>query len=226
LGYDQIFNQDWRVKAEVYYQYLFNIGVEKDNDKAFSMLNETSTWDLLGRNPLISTGTGTNYGLDLTLEKFFSNNYYFLLTGALFDAKYVDVKGNTYNGYFNSVYALTMLGGKDFKVGKAKRNIFSFNAKVILKGGNRYTPIDEVQSKKLKTEVRLWNQRFAEQVPAYWNIQYKINKPHLTHTFLIDIQNTLNHKNIQYQYFDTKTLSLQYGYQLGILPNVSYRVEF
>ena len=59
-----------------------------------------------------------------------------------------------------------------------------------------------------------------------WNVQYKINKARMTHTWLIDIQNTFNHKNVQNAYFDSKTLSLQYNYQLGILANFSYRVEF
>jgi hypothetical protein len=230
LGFDQTFGKDWRIKMETYYQHLFNIGVEKNGDRSFSMLNESNTLDLLGRNSLISTGTGNNYGLDLTLEKFFSDNYYVLLTSAIFDSKYQDEKGKTLNSYYNSRYSLTILGGKDFNVGKSKKHILSLNMKNILRGGNRFTPINEIESKKQKREVRYLNRRFETQAPAYWrvdwNVQYKINKARLTHTWLIDIQNTLNHKNVQNQYFDVKTLSLKYNYQLGFLPNVSYRVEF
>jgi hypothetical protein len=230
LGFDQTFGKDWRIKMETYYQKLFDIGVEKGGDRSFSMLNESNTFDLIGRNSLISTGKGTNYGIDLTLEKFFSNNYYFLLTSSVFDSKYTDEKGKTLNGYYNSRYSFTIIGGRDFNVGKTKRNIISVNFKNILRGGNRFTPINEIESKKQKKEIRFLDRRFESQAPAYWridwNVQYKINKARLTHTWLIDIQNTLNHKNVQNQYFDAKTLTLKYNYQLGILPNVSYRVEF
>lgn len=37
---------------------------------------------------LANKGTATNKGMELTLENFFDQHYYFLLTGSLYDAIY------------------------------------------------------------------------------------------------------------------------------------------
>ena len=44
--------------------------------------------------------------------------------------------------------------------------------------------------------------------------------------WLFELQNTFNRSNVAYQYFDTQSNTLKYAYQLGILPNMSYRLEF
>jgi hypothetical protein len=42
----------------------------------------------------------------------------------------------------------------------------------------------------------------------------------------LDVQNTLDNNNVLRPYFDFKSNSIKYEYQLGILPNVGYRIEF
>jgi CarboxypepD_reg-like domain len=230
LALDHRLNSTWRVKVETYYQHLYNIGVETDSNRSFSMANLSNTWQLLNSNPLVSNGFAKNVGVDLTLEKSFSNNYYFLVTGSVFDSKYKDINGKWFNTVYNSNYSLTVLGGGDYKFGKLKHKVLSFNGKFSIRGGNRYTPINIAESKRLKEQVLIENQRFEAQTEPYWrfdgSIWYQINRKNRTHTWTFELQNALNHLNIYYQYFDTQSFTLKNAYHIGILPNLNYKIEF
>jgi hypothetical protein len=230
LAFDHTLAANWRIKLETYYQYLYNIGVETDSNRSFSMANLSNTWQLLNSNPLISNGKATNMGADLTLEKSFSNNYYFLVTGSVFDSKYSDANDKWFNTVYNSNYSLTVLGGGDYKFGKLNHKVLSFNGKFTIRGGNRYTPINEVESKRLKQEVLILNQRFEAQTEPYWrfdgSIWYQINQKNRTHTWTFELQNALNHLNIYYQYFDNQSFTIKNAYHIGILPNLNYKIEF
>ena len=74
LGYDQRIGRNMRVKAEVYYQHLYNVPVFLAPDDYESVLNARGGYTT---DYLVNEGTGENYGIELTLEKFFSDNYYF-----------------------------------------------------------------------------------------------------------------------------------------------------
>ncbi len=230
LSYETLFGKDWRIKAETYYQYLYDIGVEKDGTRSLSMLNVASTKELFGAKPLVSTGTGQNLGLEVTLEKAFAHPYHLLLTGSWYDSQFRDESGQRFNTVYNGRYGLNAIGGYAFVWGAHKHKSLIFNGKGMIKGGNRYTPLDEAASKQLKKEVLQTQYFLAAQSPAYWRVDasatYQVNQAFRTHTYTIEIQNVMNHQNIYYQFYDTKTLSLQNTYHFGLLANLNYKVEF
>ena len=84
-GYDLLIFESTRLKAETYFQHLYNIPV-KQNLPAYSMLNfgEDSFSSLPVIDSLTSSGTGNNIGIELTLEKFLSKGWYLLFTSSLF----------------------------------------------------------------------------------------------------------------------------------------------
>ena len=57
------------------------------------MLNAGDFFGIPSVDSMVNEGTGYNYGLELTVEKFLSRNYYVLLTGSLFDSKYKGYDG-------------------------------------------------------------------------------------------------------------------------------------
>ncbi|MEL6276164.1 MAG: TonB-dependent receptor plug domain-containing protein, partial [Bacteroidota bacterium] len=75
LGADFAFAPNWRLKTEIYYQSLFDIPVD-DFSSSFSILNAGADFVFPERGNLINEGSGENYGLEITLERFFSNNWY------------------------------------------------------------------------------------------------------------------------------------------------------
>ena len=105
LGYDIQPLKDWRVKAEVYYQSLYNVPVNTFSS-SFSMLNTGASFKADLEDSLTNKGTGTNYGIELTVEKFFSKGYYALFTSSIYSSKYVASDGIERNTAFNGRYCL------------------------------------------------------------------------------------------------------------------------
>ena len=139
IGYDLQPFKDWRLKAEAYYQSLYNVPVNTFSS-SYSMLNTGASFQTDLEDNLTNTGTGKNYGVELTIEKFFSKGYYALFTPSIYDSKYTSSDGVERNTAFNGKYVFNLLAGKEWTV--SNRNKFSLDFKYTNAGGRAYTPID------------------------------------------------------------------------------------
>jgi len=92
LGYDHLLSKYFRIKAETYYQYLYDIPVKKSIPQ-YSILNEGTEFFLDRMDSLVNLGSGVNYGMELTVEKFMSRNYFFLITASIFESQYKGYDG-------------------------------------------------------------------------------------------------------------------------------------
>lgn len=227
LAYDIVFSDKLRLKAEAYYQYLFNIPIREDVSETFSMLNVKDVWDVIEEEYLVPEGTGTNIGLDLTLERFLNNGYYFLVTGSLYDSKYKTLSSEQYNTRFNGNYQISTLAGKEWKVGK---NIFSLNGKFVNSGGGRIIPVDLAASIAQDDEVLLEDQGYSMRTGNYYRldvgINYKINTKSATHTIMFDVQNVTNRENPAETFYNEETKALETEDLTGLFPFINYRIEF
>ncbi|MCB0628779.1 MAG: TonB-dependent receptor [Lewinella sp.] len=230
LSYDHRLGEQLRLKAELYYQHLFNVPVENDINSLGSLINATDVWDVIGVQKVVNKGLGRNYGIDLTLERFFAGQYYFLLTGSLYRSEYQPLNGQWYSTAFDGNYQMTALGGKEFKVGKKKVNILGFNAKLIYSGGRRTTPIDLEASIAAGHTVYVSDQPYGARNWPYKRLDvgmsYRINAAGMTHSLLLDVQNVTNQQNIYSQYFSPAAGQLRSVYQTSLLPVFAYRLEF
>src|SRR5690606_31306153 len=84
LGFDQSLGPVAHLKVETYYQYLYDVPVIPD--RSFSLLNFKQ--DFTFNAALENKGAGENYGVELTLERFLRDGYYYLLTGSLYRSRY------------------------------------------------------------------------------------------------------------------------------------------
>ena len=231
LGYNHRFNQDLRIKAELYYQHLYKVPVSDDpNDFFISLLNIDDTYDavnLLTGN-LINAGLGRNYGLEITLEKFLSNNYYFLSTISIYRSLFSNLNKEFFSSRFDSNFIGNFLLGKEFKVGK--NNIIGLNGRFTFAGGNRFSPIDLEASIERQAPVIDFENPNSEKVKNYtridFSIKYALNRPKVTHEFFLEVQNLLDHQNEQGQFFDRFNSRLQTIFQTGLIPNLNYRLSF
>lgn len=230
IGYDLVFNPFLRLKTEVYYQYLFDIPVENDTESIRSIVNALDIWDAIGIDDAVAKGTGRNIGIDITLEKFFNQQYYFLITGSLYDSKFSPLNGEVYNTRFNGNYQLNTLGGKEFSLGKGGKNKLGINGKFTLSGGNRYTPIDEEASILAGEQVTIKERAFELRSGVYYRFDlgasYKINTKKMTHTIMFDLQNVTNRRNIGGQYYDSGSNQVEYFYRAGFFPTFNYRITW
>ena len=226
LAFDQMFSSNWHIKAETYYQNLFDVPIGKANNNTLSMLNLAE-----GFIPEIfeNKGKGRNYGVELTVEKFLTDGFYMLLSSSLYNSEYKALDGKWYNTRYNGNISNSLLTGKEWTLSRKNRT-FGVNIKLTHMGGTRRTPIDLAASKRDDETVFDFTKTFSAQMPYYMRadmgVRLKRNYKHMTTTLSLDVQNVTNRKNVFNQYFDTVTKEVKYGYQAPLIPILAYKVEF
>jgi hypothetical protein len=231
-SYDRLLGNDLRLKFEIYYQYLYSIPVER-TPSSFSMVNTGAGFSRFFPGALVNTGVGKNYGAEVTLEKFFSKGYLFLVTGSLFEAKYQGSDKVWRDTDFNGNYIFNTLFSKEWFL--RNRNTISVGGKVTTAGGRRYGPIDQVRSQQERDVVYVDATRNSQQFRPYFRtdlrVSYKINRPSATHEIAVDLVNILGTKNILKLTYspndaDPTANPVRQEYQLGFLPLFYYRADF
>jgi hypothetical protein len=225
LTYDWSVSEHLHLKVEPYYQYLYDIPVEKGGQ--LSLINY---WDFLQILPaLVNDGKGKNYGIDVTLERYLNAGYYYLLTGTVFDSRYMGGDGVWRNTRLNREYIVNALGGKEWKMGQQKQNILSANLRFTLQGGERYIPVDEAASKAVKNIVYDNTRAYELQHPpgflCHFTVGYKINRNKLSHEFALQVMNLTGTKEYFYGYNYQKDQPQLYS-GTGTIPNLYYKIEF
>ena len=147
---------------------------------------------------LVNGGTGTNYGIELTFEKFLTKGYYWLLTASLYDSRYTGGDGVERNTIFNGNYVVNVLGGYELKLKrknpkvklpkeglserklmrwekqqalkKATQHSLKFDVKFTIAGGARYTPLDLDASAIAKRAIYDDSQAYSSQFEPYYRL--------------------------------------------------------
>ena len=228
-SYDRSLGTTSRLKAEAYYQYLYDLPVDAAGS-SFSLINGGSGFTRLFPEELTAGGNGRNYGVELTLERFFSQGYYFLVTGSLFDAKYRTLENVWRNTSFNGKYAFNGLVAKEWVFNN--KSSLNLGTKLTFVGGGWQGIVDEEAS--IAEQEVIWLDESVNTVrsQAYFRndvkLAYKINTKKLTHEFAIDVVNTLNTQNILKKTYspDHPEGPVVDEYQLGRLPLFYYRIDF
>ncbi len=229
VGFTTWLTDDLVFNSELYYQYLFKVPVCANIKNSFSALNLTETSDITEK--LVNKGLGKNYGVDLSLEKYLNKNYYFLLAGSLYSSRYKGSDGIERDTRYNGKYLLKITTGKEFvSIRKSQKNIMSINLSATRTGGMRYSPIDINGSELAGTTIYLEEEAFSRKLKDFFRMDIRFmwrrNKQGYTRIFAIDIRNITNYRNVAYYYFDTQQKKVVMENQLGIIPFLSYRVEF
>lgn len=226
LSYDLNIGNNYHVKIEPYLQQLYNVPIISDS--TFSFINLQNDWFITDK--LSNRGKGINYGIDITFEKYMSQGYYYMLTASLFNSKYKTNTNKWYNTRYNRNYVFNALAGKEWMVGRSKQNVFNANIRFTYQGGDRYSPIDLLESQKEEDAIYYENDAFSKQLsPAllfHFTVSYKINKKKLSHEFAIKVLNATNYKDYNGHRYNFKTHSVDPEREAVMIPNVSYKVEF
>lgn len=228
LGYQGLLGETIRLRAEAYYQDLFNVPIAANPTSTFSVLN---LFEGFVDEALVNEGTGENYGVEVSLEKNLVDNYYFLLSSSLYESKYTGADGVQRDTRFNGNYAFSLTGGKEIPWNRNnKQRVVGINLRANYLGGLRTTPIDEAASREQQTTVFIDDQAFTNKLPDYFKLDLRFslrkNTDRYTSVWSLDLQNALNQQNVAFQYFDTVEGAIVTKYQLGLIPILTYRVEF
>ncbi len=256
LGYDWSLPFDMRFKAEAYYQYIYNAGIDQDSS-SYSTLN-VGSFSEGGPDRLRNGGTGTNYGIELTFEKFLTKGYYWLLTASFYDSKYTASDGVLRNTAFNGNYVVNVLGGYELQLNRKVRKVkeprkelkekrlkrwekrqaqklatshsLKFDVKFTVAGGARYTPIDLNASSIAKKPIYLDDQAYADQYKPYYRLDlglvFRVSQPKVTQEFSASVQNVTDKENPLYARYNPTANRLENVNQLGIYPLMQYKILF
>ena len=234
LGYEKRFTENLRAKVDFYYQYLYNLPVENNDTSYYSTINEGIDYRYVA---LVNKGIGKNYGVEVTVERFFDNNYYFLINGSLFESKYKSLENVWRNTRYNNNYLINILCGKEFKkLGKKQNQTLALNAKFFFEGGQRSIPL--LRDAQGNVAVDPANNKYWDYKKAYNNkldniyqvnlsISYKFNRLKATHEIFLDLMNITDNKSRMSEYYDeNKPNKIGYLTEFGFFPNLMYRVYF
>ena len=234
ISYEKRFGKNLRAKFEAYYQNLYNLPVENNDTSYYATINEGLEFRYVD---LVNEGTGKNYGIELTIEKFFSKNFYFLANGSLYQSKYKSLEGIERNTQYNGNYIVNVLLGKEFtKMGKKKNQTMGLNAKAFFGGGKKIIPLLRDANGNLAVDEA--NNNFWDYSKAYENdiediyqinlsVSYKWNRPKATHELFLILDNVTGNRGRSGEYYDTaEPNSIGYVKQFGFFPNLMYRVYF
>lgn len=234
LGYEKRIGRNMRAKIEAYYQHLYNLPVENNDTSYYATINEGLEFRYVD---LVNKGKGKNYGIELTLEKFFDKNYYYLINASLYNSKYTSLDGIERNTQYNGNYLINVLFGKEFvKMGKKENQTLGLNAKAFFGGGKKI--ISLLRNGQGNLAVNPDNNQFWDYENAYENkledlylivlsASYKWDKSKATHEIFLNLDNVTNTKGKISEFYDeSEANSIGHLTQFGFFPNVMYRVYF
>ncbi len=232
LAYDWRMGRDWRWKTEVYYQDIFDVPVEQISS-SYSTINEGADFVFSERGNLVNEGVANNYGVELTLEKFFSRGFYGLATSSIYESKYKGSDGIERSTAFNNQLVGNLLLGKEWKIGKAKRNAFTMDTKITGSNGQPFTPINlEATRENGGREVLYEDRAYSERYDDYFRWDFKVgvilnsSKRKLSQQFSIDFQNLTNRENEFVRRYNAVTDEIDTITQIGFFPNILYVIRF
>jgi outer membrane receptor protein involved in Fe transport len=225
LGYRYTTESGFQLATAIFYQKLVDIPVQK-TASSFSAINAIEVFSL---PDLTSSGTGDNYGLEVTAEKSFYDNSYFIVGGSVYQSTYEGSDKITHSTRFDAGYTVNLTYGREWsRTKKESFRTFGVSTRLLYLGGLRESPIiaDQNSPYTVFDEANA----FKEKLPDYFRLDLRLNwrknKKHYTRTIAIDIQNVLNIENTAYRYYDHVQQKVNTQHQLGMIPVLVYRIDF
>jgi len=234
LGYSFNFAPFWQLKAAVYRQwmdntpYFINENFALLNDSEFNLGNDFSSYNI---------ARGFNRGVEATVERTLEEGWFLLANASFFDSKFSQTsspsKADWLPTRWNIGHLSNLTFGKEWQREKrpGKERTIGLNARVVWTGGIREADIDKSASILANTTVIDERIGYSKQYPDYFRIDLRVYwRKNLGNrrnsTFALDIQNLTGKQNLAYHFFDPYTQQIENKYQLGTIPNFSWRVEF
>lgn len=229
--YDWAFAPNWHTKVEVYFQHLYSIPVKNDPNSYWTLLQAGGAGDnyIQREDSLISKGTGRNYGIEFTIEKFLSKNYYMLFNATFYNSSYTNgFNDKRWRTIFDGRFLMNLAAGYEFNL-KNNWTIFT-DLKGSWAGGTRYTPVLVEESQAVGyivfDESRINTLKVKNYLRVDFRFGYRKNHKRFTDELAIDLQNVTNRRNVLGMSYDFQRHEYVEALLPGIVPMVTYKVYF
>ena len=228
VSYNNQLSQHWKFGAELYYQDQYNLVVG-----ATLPVSRVAAPDFrFESHDLNNGGVGTNYGLEMSIERGFSDGYFFMANTSLYESNYTANDGIKRNSMFNAGYIVNVVSGKEWQLGgkRGKSNVLNINVSASVCGPQYFTNADLVESANRGYYVADFANPNTGVQDALTlidaSIIYKKNKAKSSTIWTLQLSNLLNQRAITGNFYDRDNQSLQFVYGTGMLPIISWRKNF
>lgn len=233
LGYQRSLGPNLNLKAEAYFQHLYQVPISISSDTLaaiYSILNFGADFNFLSFDSTVNQGTGKNYGIEFSLERTFYGGFYFLANISLFRSTFKGADGVERSSVFDLGHVVNLLAGKEFHLDDENKRTISLDVKLTHSGGRHYLPVDpeaSIRDGKTRYDVaRAYEPKLKDYFRTDFKVTYQVNRPKANHHFFVAADNVLNTQNILAREWSQKKQEVQTYYQLGIFPYLGYRVQF
>src|SRR5690606_2593022 len=119
--------------------------------------------------------------------------YYYMTTISLFNSQYQGGDKVWRDTRYNRNFAVNLLAGKEWLLGKKNNNLLSLNARLSYQGGDHYSPINMNQSiisqDVVFDETNAFSLQYTPAFTSHFTASYQLNKKRTTHEFALKIIN-------------------------------------
>lgn len=227
MGYEQMLSEDIQFKAEAYYQYLFDQPVEDASNSAF-WLGDSDSW--FTTRPLANRGVAYNGGVELSVEKFFTQGWHALATVSVFESQYKALDGTWRNSRYSLGAVGNVLAGKEWKLGAdGKDRVLLTGIRYSVMGGQWRTAIDLEASIAVGSQQEggdAWGVKGDPIHKLDMVLAYRVGRARVSHEIKMDVQNVANAQTVVYEYYNNRTQRIETVNQLAMLPVLQYTLRF
>jgi hypothetical protein len=229
LDYLFLSKQNWNIKLSAYHQFLNRAAIEQ-SPTHYSSLNLGNQFRYTPRDSLQGKGKGFNQGIELSIEKRFSDKYYSTLAATLMNSKYRGSDGLLRNTAFNNRFMLNLAVGREWK--NEKRRVWSLGLHTLWAGGAYFIPIDLERSKLNAGEVLDFKNAYQNHFPNVFRMDVRLGyrtapkKGNWGLETYIDFLNTTAHINPLAVRYDIETQKIYTEHQIRFMPDVNIRMSF
>ncbi|MEZ4739850.1 MAG: TonB-dependent receptor [Flavobacteriales bacterium] len=225
LAYEHAFKPHLVLHFEVFYQQLKDVPVGDPLGPPLDTFGESivNTWEGSTFPFLEQRGEATNQGIELSLDHRFHHDFFYQVNATWLDARFTDILGAVYDSRWNTRGMGNVVVGREWvkELGDGKR-AWGLNGRSNVMGGQHYTP----RYARGTGEQGPFSAQYAIYHRVDLRVYLKRERKGRTGMWALDIQNVANVQNEAYRYFDQRQQAEVTKYQLGLIPNLSYRIEF
>ena len=173
---------------------------------------------------LIDKGRALSRGIELTIQKKLTVNFYGLVSASYFRSKYEGLDEAWRDRDFDNRFTFSMEGG--YK----PNNKWEFSARWIYAGGVPYTPFDIEQSQQNHRIVYDKNRINEKRYPDYHSMNIRLDSRFCLNSSNIvvyfSVWNVYNRKNVANYFWNDEKQKQDKVYQWGLLPIFGVEYEF
>ena len=238
-------SQKCQIRASWFYHFVYDLNNFSSNItnglKHFSVFNGGNLgYDQFFPNSFFTTAGLANarvYGGDIYLENradMGSNSLFYSANASVFDSQYSlpESKNEFYDAKYNYGYTANIFISfeKDLSVKNTSRQL-TIGLSTHMRGSQR---VQETFSVPDLTSGSIYNPNsgFVQSLRPYQRLDFRVvytkqkNGSNKTQRWSLDIQNLSNRENDGFRYYDPLLKSVFLQKQLGLIPVLSYRLEW